>query len=136
MATHKGCEGVIKVSNRVDAAVLVEEVKDWSLTEVTEMIDASSLGTCSRVKRPGIKSGSGSLTVWWQKALTPASQGLLKNGAEIELELYPSGEGTDNIKVIFEAVVTEKGVSASVEGLVETSISYETSGDIIWSTIV
>lgn len=135
MATHKGCEGVLKViRNSVTEAIT--EVKDWTLTETTDVIDASSIGNCSRIKRAGMKAGTGSLTAWWQNDASNFSQGQLLPGEEVELELYPIGDDTDKTKINFNALVTEKGISGSVDGLIEITISFETTGTITWSTIL
>lgn len=149
----KGCEGVIKTKvGSSTAYTAVTEVRDWTLTLSAELIDVSVLGNCSRQKIAGIKSGTGSLTAYLNESLNTASDNKARGGFEegqtVWMELYPTGAtpGTGTVtpdnpstwkhtKVTFEAIITEVGVSGSAEGLVELTISFETSGTVTWSTI-
>jgi len=128
MASYKGCEGVVKVGTNT-----VAEVRDWSLTETTEILDASALGSCAKVKKAGMTDGTGSMTCLWDDTDT-VGQGAMTNGAEVELKLYPKGDTAGNIYVTFQAIITTAGISGNYDGLVEKTFDYEANGTIVWGT--
>ncbi len=129
MANHKGSEGVAKVG-----ANTIAEVKDWSLSESAETIDDTVLGETARSKKVGLTSASGSLTAFWDETDT-AGQGALTVGASITLNLYPEGAVTGDKFASFEGLITEKGVSTSLDGMVETSVSFEANGAVTWAVV-
>ncbi len=126
MASYKGCEGSVKVGTDT-----VAEVRDWNLTETTEILDASALGSCAKVKKAGMTDGTGSITCLWDDTDT-AGQGAMTNGAEVELNLYPKGATTGDRFVNFQAIITSVGVSGSYDGLVGQTFDYEATGAIVW----
>ncbi len=129
MANHKGSEGVAKVG-----ANTIAEVKDWSLSESAETIDDTVLGETARSKKVGLTSASGSLTAFWDETDT-SGQGAMTVGASITLNLYPEGAVTGDKFASFEGLITEKGVSTSLDGMVETSVSFEANGAVTWAVV-
>ncbi len=129
MANHKGSEGVAKVGS-----VTISEVKDWSISESAETIDDTTLGDTARTKQVGLTSASGSMTAFWDETNT-TGQGALTNGATVTLNLYPEGATTGDIYATFSAIITEKGVSTTLDGMVETSISFDVNGAVTWGAV-
>jgi hypothetical protein len=129
MASYKGCEGVIKVGTDT-----VAEVRDWNLNETVEVLDASSLDSCAKVKKSGMTDGTGTITCLWDNTDT-AGQGAMIIKAEVELNLYPNGSETGDNFVTFQALITGAGITASYDGLVEKTFDYEATGDIVWGTV-
>jgi hypothetical protein len=129
MANHKGSEGVAKVGS-----VTIAEVKDWSISETAETIDDTTLGDTARTKKSGLTSASGSMTAFWDETNT-TGQGAMTNGAEVSLKLYPEGAASGDTYASLSAIITEKGVSTTLDGMVETSISFEANGAVTWATV-
>ncbi len=129
MANHKGSEGVAKVGTST-----IAEVKDWSISESAETIDDTTLGDTARTKAVGLTSASGSLTAFWDETDT-AGQGAMTVGASITLNLYPEGATSGDKYATCTALITEKGVSTSLDGMVETSVSFEANGAVTWATV-
>lgn len=127
MANHKGNEGVAKFSGGT-----IAEVKDWSISESAETIDTTTMGVTARTKVASLTSASGSLTAFWDETDT-AGQGAMTIGAKAEMILYPEGTASGATKATFQAIITEKGVSTSMDGMVETSVSFEVTGAVVWS---
>lgn len=125
MANHKGSEGLAKFSGGT-----IAEVKDWSISESAETIDTTTMGDTARTKTAGLTSASGSMTAFWDETDT-TGQGAMTVGASAEMILYP--EGASGTKATFNAIITEKGVSTTLDGMVETSVSFEANGAITWS---
>jgi len=129
MANHKGSEGVAKVGTAT-----IAEVKDWSISESAETIDDTTLGDTARTKQVGLTSASGSMTAFWDETDT-TGQGAMTVGSEVALKLYPEGATTGDKFASFSAIITEKGVSTTLDGMVETSVSFEANGAVTWGTV-
>ena len=129
MANHKGSEGTAKIGSNV-----IAEVKDWSISESAETIDDTTLGDSARTKQVGLTSASGSMTAFWDETDT-SGQGAMTAGAEVALKLYPEGATTGDTFASLSAIITEKGVSTTLDGMVETSVSFEANGAVTWGTV-
>jgi len=125
MANHKGSEGFAKVGSNT-----IAEIKDWSLSESADTIETTTLGDNARTKIAGLTSASGSMTAFWDETDT-SGQGALTAGSTVTLNLYPEGVTAGDTYATTNVVITEKGVSTSLDGMVETSISFECDGTTV-----
>jgi hypothetical protein len=130
MAITKGSEGSATFSDGTTAQAIVE-LKDWSISESAETIETTSMGNTTRTKTIGLTSASGSMTMFWdvESTGTDLGQATMVVGAKAELVLYPKSGKTGTCT----AIITERGVSVSLDGLVETSVSFEVSGTVVWA---
>jgi len=129
MANHKGSEGLVKVGSNT-----VAEIKDFSLSETAETIDDTTMGDSARTKKTSLTTASGSMTAFWDETDSDG-QGAMTVGAEVTLNLYPEGATTGDTYATLSALITEKGVSTTLDGMVETSVSFEANGAVTWSTV-
>jgi len=129
MANHTGSEGVVKVG-----ANTVAEVRDWSLSETADTIEDTAMGDSARTRKPGLTSASGSISAFWDEADT-TGQGAMTVGAEVTLNLYPEGATSGDTYATLSAIITEAGVSASFDGMVEATFAFEANGAVTWDTV-
>jgi hypothetical protein len=129
MANHTGSEGVVKVG-----ANTVAEVRDWSLSETADTIEDTAMGDSARTRKAGLTSASGSISAFWDEADT-TGQGAMTVGAEVTLNLYPEGATSGDTYATLSAIITEAGVSASFDGMVEATFSFEANGAVTWGTV-
>ena len=129
MANHKGSEGYVKVGSNT-----VSEVRDWSLTISSDTVEDTSMGDSARTYKPTLTSASGSLTCYWDETDT-TGQGAMTAGSEITLNLYPEGATTGDIYYTMSAIITEEGASASFDGMVESTFSFQANGAVTTSTV-
>jgi hypothetical protein len=129
MAVHKGSEGYVKVG-----ANTVAEVRDWSLSESADTIETSSMGDAARTYTTGLTSASGSVSVHWDET-DSTGQGAMTVGSEVTLNLYPEGSDSGDTYATLSAIITEAGVSASFDGLVEATFSFTANGAVTWGTV-
>ena len=129
MENHKGSEGLVKVGSNT-----VAEIKDFSLSETAETIDDTTMGDSARTKKTSLTTASGSMTAFWDET-DSSGQGAMTVGAEVTLNLYPEGATTGDTYATLSALITEKGVSTTLDGMVETSVSFEANGAVTWSTV-
>jgi len=129
MANHKGSEGTAKIG-----ANAIAEIKDWSISETAETIDDTTMGDTARTKQVGLTTASGSMTAFWDETDT-TGQGAMTVGASVTLNLYPEGATSGDTYATLTALITEKGVSTTLDGMVETSVSFEATGAVSWTTV-
>jgi predicted secreted protein len=127
MATHTGSEGLIKVGTDT-----VGELRSFSLETTGDTIETSNMGTTARTYKAGLTAWSGTASLFWDE--TDAGQTALALGTEIVIKVYPEGATAGDKYYTGSAIVTAKSVSASFDGLVESSISFQGTGALSFST--
>ena len=131
MATHTGNGGVVKVGSSPST---VAEVRDFSLSLSGDTIETSVMGSTSRTYSPGMTTGSGSITCFWDETDTNGQEALTI-GVDIECELYPEGTSSGAQFYDFQAIVTDVTVSTSFDGMVERTFSFTVDGAVTTSTV-
>lgn len=129
MANHKGSEGYVKVGSNT-----VSEVRDWSLTISSDTVEDTTMGDSARTYKPSLISASGSVTCYWDETDT-TGQGAMAAGSEVTLNLYPEGSDTGDTYYTMTAIITEEGASASFDGMVEATFSFQANGAVTTSTV-
>ena len=128
MATHAGSEGVVfSGSNQI------LEVRSYTISETGETLEDTSMGDAARTYIASLKTFTGSLDVFWDE--TDTGQGDLDIGSTITLNLYPEGNASGDTYYTGSAIVTEKSITASFDGLVEMSVSVQGTGALSETTV-
>ena len=128
MATFAGNDGVVKIGSDT-----LGEVKEFSVTEVAETVEDTSMGDTWRSHKVGLKSWTGSMTCHFDD--TDTAQGNLTVGASVTLNLQPEGSTTGDYLLTGTATVTEVGTSNTIDGIVERSFSFSGNGELTISTV-
>ena len=128
----KGIDGIVKVG--VNSIL---NVTSFTLEEVTETIDVTSMGDGNRVVLPTFVGFSGSFDGYWDQ--TDASLGhtavlepIIRAGETISFEFYPAGDGVGNMYYSGSAIVASVSRSSSYDGAVEYSVSFEGTGNLTY----
>lgn len=129
MATHTGSEGTVKVGSNA-----IAEIRSYSLEVTADTLEDTSMGDSSRTYKPSLKSFTGTVDVFWDETDT-TGQGALVNGTEITLTVYPEGDASGDTYYSGSAIVTGISVTASFDGMVESSISVQGTGDLTTTTV-
>jgi predicted secreted protein len=127
MATFKGNNGIVKIG-----ANALGEVKEFSVSEVSETVEDTEMGDSWRSHLAGLKSWSGSATCHWDD--TDTAQLALLVGASVTCNFEPEGSTTGNYLLTGTATVTEVGTSNTIDGTVERSFSFVGNGALTVST--
>lgn len=128
MATHAGSEGVVfSGSNQVN------QIRSYTISETGETLEDTSMGDAARTYIASLKTFTGSLDVFWDE--TDTGQGTLDIGSTIVLNLYPEGNASGDTYYTGSAIVTEKSITASFDGLVEMSVSVQGTGALSETTV-
>jgi hypothetical protein len=127
MASHKGSEGVVKVGSNA-----IGELRSWNLEHSSSTIETTSMGDDAITRVAGLKSWSGSADALWDEADT--AQAALTAGASVSMTFAGEGVSTGDTIYTGTAIVTGISRSASYDGLVEVSFTFEGDGDLSTST--
>jgi len=129
MATHKGSEGTVKVG-----ANAVAEIRSFTITETADTIEDTSMGDSARTYLPSLTNFTGDLSVLWDETDTDG-QAAMTVGSSITFAVYPEGDASGDTYLSGTAIVTSKSVTASYDGLVESSISVQGTGALTTTTV-
>jgi len=130
MANHKGSEGVVKIGSNT-----ISEIRDWSIEETADVIEDTSMGDSARTKKAGLTSASGSLTAYWDETDTNGQEAMTIGASGLTLNLYPEGSANASTYATCTAIITSVGVSASFDGMVERTFSFDVNGAVTWGAV-
>jgi predicted secreted protein len=128
MATHTGSEGTIKVG-----ANTVGELRSFTLETTAETIEDTSMGDTNRSYKVGLKSFTGSASLFWDEVDT--GQTAIVVGTEITLNVYPEGASSGDTYYSGTAIVTGRTIASSFDGMVEAEVSFQGTGALTTTTV-
>ena len=130
MATHTGSEGTVKVG-----ANTIAEIRSYSIEQTADTTEDTTMGDVWRTHKTTLKSWSGTVDVFWDETDT-TGQGALVPGAEVTANFYPEGATTADVYLTGTAIVTGKTVSASFDGMIESTITLQGTGPLTTGPVV
>ena len=129
MATHKGSEGTVKTG-----ANTIAEIRSYTITETSDTLEDTSMGDASRTYLPSLKTFSGSIECFWDETDT-SGQMALDPGSTATINVYPEGSSTGDKYYTGSVIITERTVTASFDGMVEASFSFQGTGALSETTV-
>lgn len=129
MATYTGKNGAVYVG-----ANAVAEIKDWSLETTSETVTDTVMGDSWVTHKPTLKSWTSSFNAIWDDADTNGQLTLVE-GAEVTINLYPTGNNSGDVEWSGAVIVTSVSKTASFDGLVEASFSVTGNGALTTGTV-
>jgi hypothetical protein len=130
MATHTGSEGTV----RVGATNNILEIRSYSIEETADTAEDTSMGDSYRTHKTTLKAWSGTVDVFWDE-LDTTGQGALTVGSEVAIRFMPEGATAGDVYLTGTAIVTGKTVSASFDGMVESTITMQGTGALSYATV-
>jgi predicted secreted protein len=91
------------------------------------------MGDSWRTHKTTLKAWSGTVDVFWDETDTNGQTALVV-GAEVTANFYPEGATTGDAYLYGTAIVTGKTVSASFDGMVESTITLQGTGALTTGT--
>lgn len=122
MATHTGSEGTVKVGSNA-----IAEIRSYSISEVGDTVEDTTMGDSARTYIHTLKSFSGSVDVFWDESDTNG-QVALSVGSSATINVYPEGDSSGDNYYTGAIIVTGFDVTGSFDGMVEASISFQGNG--------
>lgn len=141
MAILTGNNGVLKFDNSAGTPTAVASVRNFTVDITSDTIETTHMGKDSRTYLKGLSSFSGSADIYFDPSEYPTTSGtagLHGFNPTIEgvgtdpytVELYLDGT---NHKITGEVIITGFSISSSTDGMVEASISFQGSDDVVYS---
>jgi len=128
MATHNGSEGVVHIGT--DA---VGELKSWSVTENSTMIDTTVLSDTAQTFSAGSTSWSGSCEAFLDE--TDTAQTALTSGASVTLKFYFEGTTSADKYYTGTALVESIDRSGATDDIVGVTFSFRGTGALTLATV-
>jgi hypothetical protein len=119
---YAGKDGVVKVEGDAIGGLV-----DWTIDYTVDTIECSQMGTTYRTYVPSLESWSGSFNVRWSPD-AGANQANIAPGAILSLVLFPEGETAGDVTYTGDIIVTGLSRTASFDGLIEMSVSFDGTG--------
>ena len=129
MATFAGSGGIIKIGNTA-----VAEVRSYSIDETMDTLEDTAMGDTSRTYKPSLKTFSGSADVFFDDTDT-SGQGALTVGSSGTLSVLMEGDTQGDHSLAGAILVTGRTITASFDGLVEASITFQGTGALTEATV-
>jgi hypothetical protein len=122
MATHKGSEGTVKSGSNT-----VAEIRSYTITETADVLEDTTMGDASRTYLASLKTFTGSIECFWDETDTNG-QLTLDPGSTVTINIYPEGSSSGDVYYTGSVIITEKSITASFDGMVEASFSFQGTG--------
>jgi hypothetical protein len=129
MATHKGSEGTVK-----SGANAIAEIRSYTITETADVLEDTTMGDASRTYLASLKTFTGSIECFWDETDTNG-QLTLDPGSTVTINIYPEGSTSGDTYYTGSVIITEKSVTASFDGMVEASFSFQGTGALSETTV-
>jgi hypothetical protein len=129
MATHKGSEGTVK-----SGANAIAEIRSYTITETADVLEDTSMGDSSRTYLASLKTFTGSIECFWDETDTNG-QLTLDVGSTVTINIYPEGSTSGDTYYTGSVIITEKSITASFDGMVEASFSFQGTGALSETTV-
>jgi hypothetical protein len=129
MATHKGSEGTVK-----SGANAIAEIRSYIITETADVLEDTTMGDASRTYLASLKTFTGSIECFWDETDTNG-QLTLDVGSTVTINIYPEGSTSGDTYYTGSVIITEKSITASFDGMVEASFSFQGTGALSETTV-
>ena len=129
MATHKGSEGTVK-----SGANAIAEIRSYTITETADVLEDTTMGDASRTYLASLKTFTGSIECYWDETDTNG-QLTLDPGSTVTINIYPEGSTSGDTYYTGSVIITEKSITASFDGMVEASFSFQGTGALSETTV-
>ena len=129
MATFAGSGGIIKIGSNA-----VAEVRSYSIDETMDTLEDTAMGDTSRTYKASLKTFSGSADVFFDDTDT-TGQGALTVGSTGTLSILMEGDTSGDHNLSGSILVTGRTITASFDGMVEASITFQGTGALTEGTV-
>ena len=125
---HIGKDGVLKVGG-----VTVAQLRSFSVDETGDTVEDTTMTSTFRTYKPTLTSFTGSADVYWDE--TDAGQNAITINSEPTIGFYPEGATGGDTYYSGSCIVTGISISASFDGMVEASITFQGKSALTKTTV-
>lgn len=139
-----GNNGVVKIADADGSLTSLAAVRSFSIEISSDTIETTTMGTDARTYVKGLSSFSGTAEIYYDGDEFPTadSSGLLAGlnptletvgHAPYALEVYPDESNHAGTKWSGNIIITGVTVNSSMDGMIESSISFQGSGALAYA---
>lgn len=136
MASVVGNAGVIKINGAA-----VAEVRSYSIEMTSDTIENTVMGDGSRQYVKGLRTFSGTADVYWDATHFTGTNDIdgeltaVVGDTGTTITIYPEGDvGASDPIWSGSIIITGYSISASFDGMIEASVSFQGTGDLSYAT--
>ena len=128
MATLVGKDGVVKIGSNA-----IGEIRSYSIEQSMDVIEDSTMGDTDRTYTSGLKTFSGSCDVYFDD--TDTGQLDVQVGDTGTINVQVEGDTSGDHKLSGNILVTGRTITASFDGMVEASVTFQGTGALTEGTV-
>ena len=128
MATFAGKDGIVKIGSNA-----IGEIRSYSIEQTMDTIEDSSMGDTDRTYVASLKSFSGSMDVYFDE--TDTGQLDVQVGDTGSISVLMEGDTSGDHSLSGSILVTGRTLTASFDGMVEASITFQGTGALTEGTV-
>jgi hypothetical protein len=126
MAFVSGKDGYITYGG-----VRLAKVASWSLSSQVEALEVTSLADAARDYTPGLKSSSGSCSIWmYDDAAKALMARVIRTDAPTDADKVEMTLGFGSKRVTFRALLTSCELQMAVGSVMQASLQFECCGEM------
>ncbi len=125
---HTGKDGVVKVDG-----VIIAEVRSFSVEQTGDTVENTVMTSSFRTFKPTLNSFTGSADVYWNE--TDGGQSSIAINGEVTVTFFPEGDTAGDTYYSGDCIVTGISRSASFDGMVEASITFQGTSALTETTV-
>ena len=125
---HIGKDGVLKIDD-----VAVAQLRSFSVDETGDTVEDTTMTSTFRTYKPTLTSFTGSADVYWDE--TDAGQNGIVINDEPSIKFFPEGADAGDTYYSGTCIVTGISISASFDGMVEASITFQGKSALTKTTV-
>lgn len=129
MSNHVGNEGKVKIG-----ANQVSEIRGWEVQETMDTVDDTVMGDTAHTHKTTHSGWTATANCLWDETDTNGQEACTI-GASVTLNLYPEGDGSGDKYYTGTATITQIGVSATHDGIVERAIQFTGNGALTYTSV-
>jgi predicted secreted protein len=125
---HIGKDGVLKIDD-----VAVAQLRSFSVDETGDTVEDTTMTSTFRTYKPTLTSFTGSADVYWDE--TDSGQNGIVINDEPSIKFFPEGADAGDTYYSGTCIVTGISISASFDGMVEASITFQGKSALTKTTV-
>jgi len=114
----------------------VAKVASWSLSSQVEALEVTSLADSARDYTPGLKSASGSCSVWYyDSAPVDLLEKVVRTDAPTDSDKLTMKLGFGTKSITFKCLITSAELAMTVGEVMQAQLSFQVCGDLTGVTL-
>jgi len=137
MASYEGSAGTVKIKSGSDTLTAIASVRSWSMDITRDTVENTSMSSGGvRTYLKGLQSYSGSMDIVYDDSENAVVSTAMNPDTDdtVSVEFY-SDSAVDATKFAGDVIITSYSITASYDGLVEASVSFQGTGAITTANI-